>query len=208
MALLAWEDAAAFYARALSVPAGRSDADRGRLLRELGVAQLRSFDLSAATGTLREAASAARAAGDPGLIGEVALAMEGYSDPGWVSLGKELCEEALAGLPAADGTVRARLLARLAAEATYRWEPEAGPLSAEALAMAERLGDPQALRSALRARQMACAGPDGVQDRLALGGRMLALGTADGDNDAVLWGGCGGWTRLPSSAASARRRPR
>ena len=114
--------------------------------------------------------------------------MEGYTDPGWVTLGKQLCDEALAGLPLADSPLRARLLAQRAAEATYHWEPEAGPLSEQALAMAERLGDPRALRSALRARQVARGGPDGALDRVSLGSRMLALGLADGDDEAIMWG--------------------
>ena len=192
MSQLAWEDAVAFYTRALrAADHGAIDhgaADRCRLLRGLGLAQLRSFDLAAGSGTLREAAGAARAAGDPRLVGEVALAMEGFTDPDWVTLGKQLCDEALAGLAAHDSPLRARLLARRAAEATYQWEPEAGPLSEQALAMAERTGDPQALRSALRARQQARGGPDGVLDRVELGTRMLALGVADSDDDAVLWG--------------------
>ncbi len=188
MAQLAWEDAAGFYTRALRAVPGHSPVDQCRLLRGLGVAQLRGFDLARASDTLREAASAARAAGDPGLIGEVALAMEGYTDPSWVTLGKQLCDEALAGLPAADSPLRARLLARRAAEATYRWELEAGPLSEQALAMAERVADPRALRSALRARQVALGAPDGALDRVGLGARMLALGVADGDDEAVLWG--------------------
>ena len=49
MAHLAWEDAAGFYDRALRAAAGQGAADRCRLLRGLGVAQLRSFDLAAAT---------------------------------------------------------------------------------------------------------------------------------------------------------------
>ena len=53
--------------------------------------------------------------------------------------------------------------------------------------MAERLGDRRALREALRARQMARSGPDGVHERLALGDRLVALG-ADSDDDAALWG--------------------
>lgn len=61
-------------------------------------------------------------------------------------------------------------------------------MSAEALAMAERLDDRQALRSALRARQMVRAGPDGVHERFELGNRMLALGVADADDDTALWG--------------------
>jgi DNA-binding CsgD family transcriptional regulator/DNA-directed RNA polymerase specialized sigma24 family protein/tetratricopeptide (TPR) repeat protein len=188
MAHLAWEDAAGFYARALPAAAGHGAADRCRLLRGLGVAQLRSFDVAAATATLREAADTARAANDPVLIGEVALAMEGFTDEAWLATGKQLCDEALARLPATDSPLRARLLAQRAAEAIYHWEPEAAPLSGQALAMAERVADPHALRSALRARQMACAGPDGVRERLELGARMLALGVADHDDVAVLWG--------------------
>ena len=152
------------------------------------MAQLRSFDVAAATATLREAADTARAANDPVLIGEVALAMEGFTDEAWLATGKQLCDEALARLPATDSPLRARLLAQRAAEAIYHWEPEAAPLSGQALAMAERVADPHALRSALRARQMACAGPDGVRERLELGARMLALGVADHDDVAVLWG--------------------
>jgi hypothetical protein len=71
-------------------------------------------------------------------------------------------------------------------------EPGAGPLSEQALAMAERLGDPVALRSALGARQLARSGPDGARDRVELGTRMLTLAEAeaeaDGDDDAALWG--------------------
>ncbi len=188
MGQLAWEDAVAWYERALAVRPGPSPADRCLLLLGLARARLRGFDLTGGSATLRSAAEAARSAGDPALVAEVALVMEGYTDPGWVSLGKELCDEALAGLPLADSPLRARLLAQRAAEVTYHWEPEAGPLSEQALAMAERLGDSQALRSALRARQIACGGPDGVRDRVALGSRMLALGHADGDDEAILWG--------------------
>ena len=188
MGQLAWEDAAVFYARAVRAWPGAGPADRCRRLCGLALARLRGFDLEGGSSTLREAAAAARSAGDPVLIGEVALVMEGYTDPRWVSLGKALCDEALAGLPGIDAPLRARLLARRAAEATYRWEPEAGPLSEQALAMAERLGDPRALRSALRARQVARGGPDGALDRVSLGSRMLALGLADGDDEAILWG--------------------
>jgi DNA-binding CsgD family transcriptional regulator/tetratricopeptide (TPR) repeat protein len=185
---LAWEDAATFYDRALRVRPGPAPRERCRLLLGLARARLRGFDLSGGSATLREAAASAREAGDLTLTGEVALAMEGYTDPGWVTLGKQLCDEALAGLPTADSPLRARLLAQRAAEATYRWEPEAGPLSEQALAMAGRLGDPQALRSALRARQVARGGPDGAPDRVSLGSRMLALGLADGDDEAIMWG--------------------
>src|SRR5258708_29217512 len=54
--------------------------------------------------------------------------------------------------------------------------------------MGGRLGAGQVLRSALRSRQMARSGPDGVTERLELGNRMLALGKADDDDDTMLWG--------------------
>ena len=227
MAQLAWEDAVAFYTRALLAAAdqaatghgatdhgaaghgaaGHGAAERCRLLRGLGLAQLRSFDLAAGSSTLRAAASAARAADDPGLTGEVALAMEGFTDPAWVTLGKQLCDEALAGLPAADSPLRARLLARRAAEATYQWEPEAGPLSEQALAMAERTGDPQALRSALRARQQARGGPDGVLDRVELGTACSPSASRIATTTRCCGDGSGEWTRSPSSAASTTPTP-
>jgi DNA-binding CsgD family transcriptional regulator/tetratricopeptide (TPR) repeat protein len=188
MGQLAWEDAVAWYERALPVRPGPLPSGRCRLLTGLARARLRGFDLAGGSAALRSAAVLAREAGDPALVAEVALVMEGYTDPGWVTLGKQLCDEALAGLPLADSPLRARLLAQRAAEATYHWEPEAGPLSEQALAMAERLGDPQALRSALRARQVARGGPEGASDRVVLGSRMLALGLADGDDEAIMWG--------------------
>jgi DNA-binding NarL/FixJ family response regulator len=53
--------------------------------------------------------------------------------------------------------------------------------------MAERVGDRRALIEALRARQFVCGGPDGAEERLALGDRLVALGL-DGDDDALMWG--------------------
>ena len=64
----------------------------------------------------------------------------------------------------------------------------AGPLSLQSLALAEAAGTPAALVSALRARQMACAGPDGVGDRLEAAERMLALAAEHADPWAGLWG--------------------
>jgi hypothetical protein len=184
-----------------------SPADRCRRLCGLALARLRGFDLTGGSSTLREAAVAARSAGDPALIGEVALVMEGYTDPGWVSLGKALCDEALAGLPPADSPLRARLLARRAAEATYHWEPEAGPLSGQALAMAERLGDPRALRSALRARQLARGGPEGAPDRVELGRGCWPSASPTATTTRRCGGGSGGRTRSHSSAALVTARP-
>lgn len=185
---LAWERAAQLYRRARETGARLTAADRIRLLRRQGVAHLRGGDVQAGSAALNAAAEAAREAGDFAALGEVALAIEGLSDPWGSFRGGLLAGEALAGLPPGDTPLRARLLALQAGEAVVAGGVDPGRVSAEALAMAERLDDGQVLRSALRSRQMARSGPDGVTERLELGNRMLALGKADDDDDTTLWG--------------------
>jgi DNA-binding CsgD family transcriptional regulator/tetratricopeptide (TPR) repeat protein len=188
MAQLAWENAADLYARALRASPDLSASARSRLLCRQGSAQLRQFDVVGGETTLGLAAQAAREAGDPRAIAEVALAMETVSSAEWINTGKALCDEALAVLPPQDDPLRARLLAQRVAEAAFVGASGLDDLSEEALAMADRTGDPLALRSALRARQLARSGPEGVHDRLAVADRMYAIGVADDDPDALLWG--------------------
>ncbi len=185
---LAWERAAHQYRQAREAGARLTAADRTRLLRRQGIAHLRGGNVQAGSAVLTAAAEAAREAGDPAALGEVALAIEGLSDPWGSFRGGLLAAEALAGLPPGDTPLRARLLALQAGEAVVAGGVDPDRVSAEALAMAERLDDGQVLRSALRSRQMARSGPDGVVERLELGNRMLALGKADDDDDTMLWG--------------------
>jgi DNA-binding CsgD family transcriptional regulator len=185
---LAWEPAAQLYRRARETGAQLTAADQARLLRRQAVAHLRGGDIQAGSAALAAAAGTAREADDPAALGEVALAIEGLSDSWGPLRGGPLAREALAGLPPGDTPLRARLLAVLAGEAGLHGGVDPGLVSAEALAMAERLDDRQVLRSALRSRQMARSGPDGVAERLGLGDRMLALGKADNDDDTTLWG--------------------
>ena len=190
MAQLAWEEAEELYGRAVEAgaAAGLAGPDRCRLLLARARAQVRAFDVEAARRSLLAAVGIARAAGDAETIAEAVLTMEAATDFTWDAAGRALCEEALAGLPDTDSALRARLLALMAVTGSWRSVEAAGPLSAQALAMAERVGDRRALVEALRARQIARSGPDGVADRLALGDRMIAAGERDGDDDAVLWG--------------------
>ena len=184
----AWERAAHMYQRAREAGAQLRATDRTRLLRRQGVAHLCGGDVQAGSAALTAAAEVAREASDPAALGEVALAIEGLSDPWGSFRGGLLAGEALAGLPPGDTPLRARLLALQAGEAVVAGGVDPDRVSAEALAMAEQLDDGQVLRSALRARQMARSGPDGVAERLGLGNRMLALGRADDDDDTMLWG--------------------
>ncbi|MGI5127662.1 ATP-binding protein [Pseudonocardia sp. CA-107938] len=182
----AWERAAHLYRRAYGTGAPITAARRSRLLRGEGVALIAGGAIDPGKAALAAAAGAARAAGDAAALGEVALAAEDIADAWRWGRGR-LAAEALARLPTVDDPLRARLLALNVIEAGLGGE-DADRRSAEALAMAERLGDRPALRSALRARQMLRSRPDGVHERLELGDRMLAIGVADSDDDTALWG--------------------
>jgi DNA-binding CsgD family transcriptional regulator len=190
MTQLAWEEAATLYRRALD--AGDTHGvlaapDRCRLLLAEARAQVRAFDLDNARRSLLAAVDVARATADVESLARAALTMEGVNDVAWEPTSRALCAEVLDKLPSGDSAVRARLLALLVAAGGWVVPDDSRTRSAEALAMAERVGDRHALREALRARQMALSGPDGAAQRLALGDRLVALG-GDSDDDAVLWG--------------------
>jgi DNA-binding CsgD family transcriptional regulator/tetratricopeptide (TPR) repeat protein len=190
MAQLAWEEAASLYQRALAAGDAHgvtAPADRCRLLLAMARAQVRAFDLDDARRSLLAAVDIARAAGDVESLARAALTMEGINDVAWDPTSRVLCAEVLDKLPIGDSAVRARLLALLVAAGGWAVPETSRVRSAEALAMAERVGDRHGLREALRARQMALSGPDGAAERLALGDRLVALG-GDSDDDAVLWG--------------------
>jgi DNA-binding CsgD family transcriptional regulator len=187
----AWEQAAGLYDRAVKAAGGElfTSAERARLLLARATAQLRAYDIAAAHESVLAAADIARAAGDADALARAALTLEGFSDLGWSQLTRGLCEQALAVVPAIDSAQRARLLAQLA----VNWQVSdtagaAGAVSEQALAMAERVGDPHALAEALRARQMARSGPDGVHERLDLGNRLVDLGIRAASPIDVLWG--------------------
>ncbi len=190
MAQLAWEEAASLYQRALDADDRHgvlAAPDRCRLLLAMAQAQVRAFDLDDARRSLLAAVDIARAAGDVESLARAALTMEGVNDAVWEATSRVLCAEVLDRLPSGDSALRARLLALLVAAGGWAVPEQSRVRSAEALAMAERVGDRHALREALRARQMALSGPDGAAQRLALGDRLVAFG-GDSDDDAVLWG--------------------
>ena len=92
-----------------------------------------------------------------------------------------LLEEALSGLDDED-ELRPRLLARLAG--ALRDEPSRdrrAALSAEAVALARKAGDPSALAYALDGRHAAILGPDTAAECLSLGTEVLDLARGMGD---------------------------
>jgi DNA-binding CsgD family transcriptional regulator len=187
MAQLAWEEAAQLYGRGAEAAGEQPPAVRAALLLARAQALVRVFDVEDAWHSLTTVVAVARAEADAGLLAEAALTMEGVSHTAWDPTARAVAEEALALLPTVDSPLRTRLLAFLVVSRDWTVVGDADARSAEALAMAERVGDRRSLREALRARQMARSGPDGASDRLALGDRLVALG-GDTDHDAVLWG--------------------
>jgi len=155
MAQLAHDQAVVYYAQALELLGDASDippATRTEMLLSLGEAQRRSGDPEFRQ-TLLTAARAARDSEDTERLVRAALANgRGF----WSMAGEvdhermEVLQEALRRLGPADSPDRARLLARLGSEMMFtgaRLERERH--SAEAVAVARRVGDPLALADVL-----------------------------------------------------------
>ena len=105
-------------------------------------------------------------------------------DPG--NTGIALLEEAQRTLPPGDSSLRARTLARLAAELYQFHETDRSrALAGEAVDMALRLGDPEALVESLHGRHWATLSPDSTGDRLANAQEMLLAATGAGDEEAA-----------------------
>src|SRR5262249_16943007 len=93
-----------------------------------------------------------------------------------------LLEEARTAFDESDSPLRARVLARLAAE--LRWSApreQRAALSQQAVAMARRLGDSPTLTYTLSAWHWALWGADNVEERLAVTTEMVALAEKDQD---------------------------
>jgi tetratricopeptide (TPR) repeat protein len=178
MAMLAYEDAAAWFGRAAAV--ARSGAERGGALLALGDAQEASGDRSAARGTYLHAAQESRVAGRADLLAVAALGMSGTV--GFeVSLVDrpqiDLLREALDALAPEELSLRASVLARLAVAVSFL-EDVAGrvEMAEESVALARAAGDEAALVQGLAARCDAIAGPDHAVTRAALAREIIEVG--------------------------------
>jgi tetratricopeptide (TPR) repeat protein len=197
--LRAYEDAAAFYERALQLlPPGEDTSDeRYEILLRLGDSQWRAGEPASARSTFRKATTAAlpgddfaRAAlGYAVVDGPTRLGFGGLVlDSTHASTGIALLQEALDRLPPGDGTLRADVLARLATELYTTTQTERrAELSRQAVDMAARLNDPEALAVALHGRHWATLAPDSVLDRLANAKQMLRTAKAAGDDEAAFF---------------------
>jgi len=175
---LAFEEAARLFRLALEVGgANLDDAARCRLLLGVGRALHASADVDGRLEACLQAAAVGRRIGRPDLIAEAALILVGvFGHPESDVATRRLCEEAMASLEPDHIALRSQVTARFAEACMFlRDEESAGPASEEALKLATECGDRGALVGALHARQLACEGPDGVEERERLADRMLAL---------------------------------
>ncbi len=192
--LLAYEEAAGHYGRtlhALDMVIPPDDATRCEVLIALGDAEASSGERERSRATCEQAAAIARRTRRPDLLARAALGLGGRGEMGMPrdERLRALLDEALATLDPGDIALRARVLARLVGTAPYSESIATRmALAAEAVALAERSGDPTTLMTALAARTWAMLGPDHVADRLAVASDMLALAERIGDRPTAFAG--------------------
>jgi DNA-binding CsgD family transcriptional regulator len=181
--LLAWEEAAGLFERALAALelAERPDQQqRCELLLALGEARMAASEVSAARAAYQQAGGLARRIGAPDLLALAALGLGLEFTAGIVDLVEvRLLEEALAALGEADSPLRARLLARLARALLFTPQVERRlALSAQAVGLARRLGDPATLAAVLVDRHQTIWGVDRFEaagERRALASEVVDL---------------------------------
>ncbi len=187
-----YEDAVRLLSAALAFAGPGSD--RGELLCALGEAALAAGDPDRARAAYAEAAELARRTSRAELLAAAALGVAGgqggfeidLRDPDRVAV----LTEALEAQPEGDSRARAALLGRLSLTLAFTGAaPEQREaVSAEAVAMARRLGDPAVLAAALAARCDAISGPDHVAERRAAAAEVIELARAGGDRTGELLG--------------------
>ena len=183
------------------------EPDRSRrleLLLELGSEQTKAARQAEARRALEQAAALARELDRPEELARAALGICLLSVAGVVDEDLiDLLTEALEPIGPEDSPLRSQLLSGLAQE--LYWVDAAGrsnDLGLEALEMARRLDDPDALALALVRRQFTgTVGPEQVRRRLRESKRAARPGQARGDRELELRAHV---YRLPAGSSSAR----
>ena len=194
--VLAWEDAAELFERALAaleVTERPGPQQRCELLLAVGEARMAASDVPAARIAYQQAGELARRIGSSEALARAGLGLgseftSGIVDPAQVGL----LEEALTALGEADSPQRARVLAGLARALVSTPQVERRlALSEDAVQMARRLGDPAALAAALFGRHLAIWGSERAEvagERLAIATEVVGLAEQIGDRAMALRG--------------------
>ncbi len=155
------------------------DPGRAHLLVKLGRSSGRAGDLPEARHVLEEAWEIAARAGSPSGMATAALELgDLVVSAGTVDVGLvRMIERTLARLPGDRITVLdVKLRARLATELYWgAGLDRSRTLARQATRDARTLGDAHCLAGALAAQQFVMRGPDGLEERLALGRELLGL---------------------------------
>jgi len=170
--MLAYEEAAAFYERAVRALETKSPFDEQEgceLLLALGTALWRSGEIPRAKVELLRACEVAESCGRGEILARAALLYSGDEFATWFAFQGDpeqtpLLERALRMLPPEDSGLRAHLMGALAGSLAYsehqeRWTS----LIDEAAAMAERVGDRRVLGTVLTVRLTARWGADDLE---------------------------------------------
>jgi len=205
---LAYDEAARFAALALSAAeadtaqpgstakAGTAQAGTagdGDLCAELTLdaarAEFVAGHVAASLAHCQTAARLAEDAGRPDILAAAALVINGMGDPATTAAVDTLCAKAIRFVPAEETALRARLRARQAIVAAETGAcNQARELSAEALALAEQSGDPDALLDGIHARHFALSAPQFLSQRRELAARACQVAHQARQPLAELWG--------------------
>jgi DNA-binding SARP family transcriptional activator/tetratricopeptide (TPR) repeat protein len=193
---LAYDEAAAHYTRAIEwAKRGVGRLDEGRrceLLLALGEARWRAGELEKAREACFRAAELAEKQGDPVKLARAALGFGGplrlEVDPAVTRPIAELLERALVALGGEESALRARVMGRLAAALAYSRVEERKPeLARQALAMARRVRDKEALADVLATGYWAVRGPDNLEECLAETQELSRLAIEAGEGRLAAW---------------------
>jgi DNA-binding SARP family transcriptional activator len=192
---LAHGTAVSWWQQAVDVDRQRPEGDPSReveVLLGLVGAQLDAGDAVGALDTRLLAVEAARVNGEPHLM---VRALTALSRPlVWILGPRDGHQDGLVGdlekaLDAdVDPVERCSLLATLALELYGRHDPRCDDLSAEAIRLAEAVGDARVLAFAVNARQLAIARPGREAERAELADRLIDIGRSAGLATAELAG--------------------
>jgi class 3 adenylate cyclase/tetratricopeptide (TPR) repeat protein len=193
MELLAYEEAAGHYERALQALGlqGQTDhAERCELLLALAAARMAAGETAAGRAEYERAAALAKRMGAGEQLARAAFGLGVEFTAGTVDeLEVRLLEEALTVLGGADSLTRARVMGRLARALQSAPDPDRRARLAEAaVAMARRMDDRSTLAAVLYDHHLATWGPGNVQQRLEISGEVVRLAETSGDSVMALRG--------------------
>ncbi|WP_209306584.1 AAA family ATPase [Blastococcus sp. CT_GayMR19] len=189
---LAFDEAARFLTMARDglVRAGAGDDELAEVLLDLATAEFRAGRFAQSLDDAERASAAAHSCGRRDLVAAAALVVHDVSSPEFPPILLRLCERALAAVDgSAQPALRSRLLAQTASALCDAGQfDRGGSAAAEALALAEGSGDPEALIDAVRARVKSTPFGLDVAERLRLGQIAVSLAESTGQPLVALWG--------------------